>query len=629
MPPESRRELTEEERAHMGGVMDDRFGTSHVAVDRETEFEAGYWAARAFYAERVVPVSSEQEREEITRLRGSIRDAIAALHGVGILSGPQAEREKSVNILSDALSIAAAAPARSVVEASGDCICQRAAEGHLGWDKSMVSPDCPVHGHEAVERPPDPSIEAVKEFFAVEASGEREAAWRRFLEDNDPEPTMAWVHLAFDTAWNARGLAASTRVPDEAAEAEASDRVYSADEVEAIIEASHGHGVKAGEERAAGTLDENEVDAMPLLIQTAVGEAEELLGRPVGAASRVPSARPSGCTPCSDCGADYAAVTGAWLASNEFWERIVGSDQSIVLCPLCFIRRCDRALYRGAPSSSAPEQDTELPIAEARGEDWGQEMPHPPSERCEGEAAPSQPQDDRPLGHGHSAPEQVERGPRLDRISYLAGYIAACGDCKSAVAPDNNLAVGLFAERFWKATGADRDAVLDAVSGPPERHVAFADLRGQLEAAGMADGEIDEAEYQATRARVIDGTGTRFERQEFIDFIEGAIPSGPPESDERQVMERAWRRFLTENDPEPDMAWVQLAFEASWRAHAAVAWVGPQSAERYASAVEAATKAAWEHGPVEDASWELVTPAQRELLAAEWAAGLDAYREER
>ena len=81
-----------------------------------------------------------------------------------------------------------------------------------------------------------------------------------------------------------------TRVPDEAGQADASDRMYSAVEVEAIIEAAHGHGEKAGADRAEGALDENEVDAFPLTIQAAVREAEELLMRPIGAASRVPSA---------------------------------------------------------------------------------------------------------------------------------------------------------------------------------------------------------------------------------------------------------------------------------------------------------------------------------------------------
>jgi hypothetical protein len=41
------------------------------------------------------------------------------------------------------------------------CTCQKAPEGHLGWDKSMIDPHCPLHGHEAPEKQPDPQIEAV------------------------------------------------------------------------------------------------------------------------------------------------------------------------------------------------------------------------------------------------------------------------------------------------------------------------------------------------------------------------------------------------------------------------------------------------------------------------------------
>lgn len=91
-------------------------------------------------------------------------------------------------------------------------------------------------------------------------------------------PGGGWVvpSLAYSAGWLA--ARASSPAPD------ATDRRFSADEVEAIIEAAHGHGEKAGAERERGELDENEVDALPLTIEAAVGEAEELLGRPVGAA---------------------------------------------------------------------------------------------------------------------------------------------------------------------------------------------------------------------------------------------------------------------------------------------------------------------------------------------------------
>lgn len=30
------------------------------------------------------------------------------------------------------------------------CSCQKASDGHMGWDRSMVDPGCPLHGHEAL-----------------------------------------------------------------------------------------------------------------------------------------------------------------------------------------------------------------------------------------------------------------------------------------------------------------------------------------------------------------------------------------------------------------------------------------------------------------------------------------------
>lgn len=46
--------------------------------------------------------------------------------------------------------------------------------------------------------------------------------------------------------------------------------------------------------------------------------------------------------------------------------------------------------------------------------------------------------------------------PPLDRVSFLAGYIAACSDRASGVFPGNDVAVNTFAERAWKQTGVDQ-----------------------------------------------------------------------------------------------------------------------------------------------------------------------------
>lgn len=51
---------------------------------------------------------------------------------------------------------------------------------------------------------------------------------------------------------------------------------------------------------------------------------------------------PSGCTPCADCGIDYAAYCGAWLVADAIWQRVVGTDPTVVLCPSCFAVRAAR-----------------------------------------------------------------------------------------------------------------------------------------------------------------------------------------------------------------------------------------------------------------------------------------------
>jgi hypothetical protein len=51
---------------------------------------------------------------------------------------------------------------------------------------------------------------------------------------------------------------------------------------------------------------------------------------------------PSGCTPCTDCGVDYAANCGAWRVEDELWQQVVGTDATVVLCPSCFAKRSAR-----------------------------------------------------------------------------------------------------------------------------------------------------------------------------------------------------------------------------------------------------------------------------------------------
>lgn len=67
------------------------------------------------------------------------------------------------------------------------------------------------------------------------------------------------------------------------------------------------------------------------------------------------------------------------------------------------------------------------------------------------------------------APEQLldeaREGPRLDRLSWEGGYIAACSDRASGLFPGNNAAVKQFAECSWKHTGADRAASPNPMDG--------------------------------------------------------------------------------------------------------------------------------------------------------------------
>lgn len=137
-----------------------------------------------------------------------------------------------------------------------------------------------------------------------------------------------------------------------------------------------------------------------------------------------------------------------------------------------------------------------------------------------------------------SAPEQVERGHALDRISYLAGYIAACGQRKSGITPDNDSAVMLFAERSWKATGADRDALLDAVSGPSEEDLFGVNVDSSL-AGALTEvlGRFDHEDWcgGADGSCTCGHEDTRATLWALIERSRRA-PSTPPESDERQVV---------------------------------------------------------------------------------------------
>lgn len=278
---ESRRELTEEDARARSW---EAFRPTHAPGDAHLPSE--YWtngwdSCHEFYAERVVPVSSEPTIRTYRTTR------TITLDGSEPLDQSMIER-----LVADGSLIEdTPAPARPVVEASGEREAMEAAaeearrtgnacrssfaegwQGRGAWASTRAIDEMPkrylawlCEGCDLCEPP----------------TGEREATP---CTHGSPSTSGAWVVRASDY----EALAASTRVPDEAGQADASDRMYSAAEVEAIIEAAHGHGEKAGADRAEGALDENEVDAFPLTIQAAVREAEELLMRPIGAASRVP-----------------------------------------------------------------------------------------------------------------------------------------------------------------------------------------------------------------------------------------------------------------------------------------------------------------------------------------------------
>jgi hypothetical protein len=170
MPPESRRELTEEERGRMEAEMAVALGRyDEERKEVERRFEAAYRSA----LERVVPVSSEPpeiEKGQIWLNRGG-RERFEVIKGgqspwLVMLSDPTPRRER-------------------LFEASY------------------------MRRNMTLERPPARPV--------VEASGEREAMeaakedWkRRQLSGTDP----LLAGSSFEAGWNAR--AASTRVPGEA-----------------------------------------------------------------------------------------------------------------------------------------------------------------------------------------------------------------------------------------------------------------------------------------------------------------------------------------------------------------------------------------------------------------------------
>jgi hypothetical protein len=61
------------------------------------------------------------------------------------------------------------------------CTCQHPPEGMIGWDRSMVNRECPLHGHEALPERRDPQMEKLVE--AVKSIGE---------DTERPEEEMVW-----------------------------------------------------------------------------------------------------------------------------------------------------------------------------------------------------------------------------------------------------------------------------------------------------------------------------------------------------------------------------------------------------------------------------------------------------
>jgi hypothetical protein len=68
-------------------------------------------------------------------------------------------------------------------------------------------------------------------------------------------------------------------------------------------------------------------------------------------AMAVQSPHPEG--PCFDCGGENVT----WFAPNEIWNAVVrsGDKPDVMLCPLCFIRRAERAGYNKDAWRIAPE----------------------------------------------------------------------------------------------------------------------------------------------------------------------------------------------------------------------------------------------------------------------------------
>lgn len=76
----------------------------------------------------------------------------------------------------------------------------------------------------------------------------------------------------------------------------------------------------------------------------------------------------SGCTPCTDCGRDYYdPERGAFWVSDELWALVVGDD-TIALCPRCFVNRADVKL-----SAQGGLEGTERLRQIIHGQDRGQE----------------------------------------------------------------------------------------------------------------------------------------------------------------------------------------------------------------------------------------------------------------
>jgi hypothetical protein len=114
-----------------------------------------------------------------------------------------------------------------------------------------------------------------------------------------------------------------------------------------------------------------------------------------------------------------------------------------------------------------PTQPNSLPTAEARGEVAATKMPRPPSERREGEAAPSQPRDSRPPGHGQRVAELVSdlsHGP----VIMLAVKSAVGNTYIDGSRPDSDVGAGIEIGRsdgyaIEVTTPEEADALIDAI----------------------------------------------------------------------------------------------------------------------------------------------------------------------